>query len=193
MPVPPDSGKAEREHILRDSGAQAWLGETDDHCEGLPVVPVRLHARSWHSLSRTGTAVHSIRPVHVRNYRPTEGRSAQVARLSQPGSTRSPRPGTGRGETPSYTGLPLFHVHGLILGILGPLRIGSRVIHTVKPTPENYARAKGSLYFGVPTVWSRIAEDEEARPARCPVPDFWSPVVRRFPCLSSKNCGSEQD
>jgi len=49
VPVPPDSGKAEREHILRDSGAQAWLGETDDHCEGLPVVPVRLHARSWHS------------------------------------------------------------------------------------------------------------------------------------------------
>ncbi|MDP3971896.1 MAG: AMP-binding protein, partial [Candidatus Nanopelagicales bacterium] len=31
VPVPPDSGKAEREHILRDSGAQAWLGETDEH------------------------------------------------------------------------------------------------------------------------------------------------------------------
>ncbi|MGA9871610.1 MAG: AMP-binding protein, partial [Rhodococcus sp. (in: high G+C Gram-positive bacteria)] len=59
-------------------------------------------------------------------------------------------------------GLPLFHVHGLILGVLGPLRIGSRVIHTVKPTPERYAAAKGTLYFGVPTVWSRIAADEES-------------------------------
>ncbi len=60
-------------------------------------------------------------------------------------------------------GLPLFHVHGLILGVLGPLRVGSRLVHTVKPTPQAYAdaaRAGGSLFFGVPTVWSRIVEDE---------------------------------
>jgi fatty acid CoA ligase FadD36 len=56
-------------------------------------------------------------------------------------------------------GLPLFHVHGLVLGLLGPLRIGSKLVHTCKPTPEAYARASGSLYFGVPTVWSRIAQD----------------------------------
>jgi fatty acid CoA ligase FadD36 len=56
-------------------------------------------------------------------------------------------------------GLPLFHVHGLILGVLGPLRIGSRLVHTGKPTPAAYASASGSLYFGVPTVWSRLAAD----------------------------------
>jgi fatty acid CoA ligase FadD36 len=59
-------------------------------------------------------------------------------------------------------GLPLFHVHGLVLGLIGSLRIGNRFVHTGKPTPALYAEAKGSLYFGVPTVWSRVANDRDA-------------------------------
>jgi len=57
-------------------------------------------------------------------------------------------------------GLPLFHVHGLILGVLGALRVGSRLHHTGRPTPEAYAAAGGTMYFGVPTVWSRVCADE---------------------------------
>ncbi len=56
-------------------------------------------------------------------------------------------------------GLPLFHVHGLVLGVLGALRVGSRLIHTGKPTPQAYAAAEGTMYFGVPTVWSRICAE----------------------------------
>ena len=48
VPVPADVGTAERRHILTDSGAQAWLGEEPDDAGGLPHIPVRLHARSWH-------------------------------------------------------------------------------------------------------------------------------------------------
>ncbi len=59
-------------------------------------------------------------------------------------------------------GLPLFHVHGLVLGVVGALRVGSRLIHTGKPTPQAYAEAQGSLYFGVPTVWTRVVEDEDS-------------------------------
>ncbi len=59
-------------------------------------------------------------------------------------------------------GLPLFHVHGLVLGLLGSLRIGNRFVHTGKPTPAGYAAAQGSLYFGVPTVWSRVVGDLDA-------------------------------
>ena len=39
-------------------------------------------------------------------------------------------------------GLPLFHVHGLVLGLLGSLRIGNRFVHTGKPTPAGYAAAQ---------------------------------------------------
>jgi fatty acid CoA ligase FadD36 len=71
-------------------------------------------------------------------------------------------------------GLPLFHVHGLVLGLLGSLRIGNRFVHTGKPTPTAYAQAcsevGGTLYFGVPTVWSRVVGDtavaEALKPAR---------------------------
>ena len=58
--------------------------------------------------------------------------------------------------------LPLCHVHGLILGMLGPLHIGSRLVHTGRPTPESYAAAAqngGTLFFGVPTIWGRVAAD----------------------------------
>jgi fatty acid CoA ligase FadD36 len=59
----------------------------------------------------------------------------------------------------------LFHVHGLVLGTLGALRLGSRLVHTGKPTPEAYAAAAvrgGSLYFGVPTVWGRVCQEPDA-------------------------------
>jgi fatty acid CoA ligase FadD36 len=59
-------------------------------------------------------------------------------------------------------GLPLFHVHGLVLGVLGALRVGCRLTHTGRPTPVAYAEARGSLYFGVPTVWSRVASEPAA-------------------------------
>ncbi len=66
-------------------------------------------------------------------------------------------------------GLPLFHVHGLVLGLLGSLRVGNRFVHTGKPTPEAYAQAcstaGGSLFFGVPTVWSRVVADSAAAEA----------------------------
>ena len=59
-------------------------------------------------------------------------------------------------------GLPLHHVHGLVLGVLGAQQIGCRLHHTGRPTPEAYAAARGTLYFAVPTVWSRIAQDAAA-------------------------------
>ena len=60
-------------------------------------------------------------------------------------------------------GLPLFHVHGLVLGVLGALRTGCRLVHTGRPTPQAYAAAGGSLYFGVPTVWSRVVRGRRRR------------------------------
>ena len=44
-------------------------------------------------------------------------------------STRSPTRGSGPATTSLAHALPLFHVHGLILGVLGPLRLGGTVHH----------------------------------------------------------------
>lgn len=58
-------------------------------------------------------------------------------------------------------GLPLFHVHGLVLGILGPLRLGGSVRHLGRFSTEGVARELNdgaTMMFGVPTMYHRIAE-----------------------------------
>ncbi|AKZ55551.1 putative fatty acid synthase [Streptomyces ambofaciens ATCC 23877] len=58
-------------------------------------------------------------------------------------------------------GLPLFHVHGLVLGVLGPLRRGGAVRHLGRFSTEGAARELNdgaTMLFGVPTMYHRIAE-----------------------------------
>ncbi|MFC9786271.1 acyl-CoA synthetase [Rhodococcus sp. NPDC127528] len=160
VPVPPDSGPAELAHILSDSGAQAWLGSAPEDST-LPVVPVRVHARDWHSHPEPDPSSIAFVLYTSGTTGPPKGvllsRGAIAAGLDALAEAWQ----WSEKDTLVH-GLPLFHVHGLILGLLGPLRVGSRLIHTVKPTPRAYAEAGGSLYFGVPTVWSRVVEDEES-------------------------------
>jgi malonyl-CoA/methylmalonyl-CoA synthetase len=64
-------------------------------------------------------------------------------------------------------GLPLFHVHGLVLGILGPLRRGGSVRHLGRFSTDGVARelnAGATMLFGVPTMYHRIAETLAADP-----------------------------
>ncbi|MFG2605581.1 acyl-CoA synthetase [Streptomyces sp. NPDC048514] len=59
-------------------------------------------------------------------------------------------------------GLPLFHVHGLVLGVLGPLRRGGSVRHLGRFSTEGVTRelnAGATMLFGVPTMYHRIAEE----------------------------------
>ena len=161
VPVPADVGEAERRHILSDSGAQAWLGELPEQTEGLPHVPVRLHARSWHRYAEPSPDAIAM----VMYTSGTTGPPKGVLISRRAIATDVDALASAWAWTPDDTlvhGLPLFHVHGLILGLLGSLRIGNRLVHTGKPSPAAYAEAAGSLYFGVPTVWSRIAGDLDA-------------------------------
>jgi len=64
--------------------------------------------------------------------------------------------------------LPLFHVHGLVLGVIGPLRSGGHVHHLGRFSPEASAVALASgdtMLFGVPTMYHRLADAAEADPA----------------------------
>ncbi len=161
VPVPADVGATERAHLLSDSGAQAWLGELPAETEGLPHIPVRMHARSWHRYAEPNpesaamimyTSGTTGLPKGVTISR--RAVAADIDALAQAWEWTD-------ADTLVH-GLPLFHVHGLVLGLIGSLRIGNRFVHTGKPTPQAYAQAGGTLYFGVPTVWSRIAADAEA-------------------------------
>ncbi|MFI9275473.1 AMP-binding protein [Kitasatospora sp. NPDC052896] len=165
VPVPPDAGPVERGHILRDSGAEllavAAGEETDDGAAGperLVVDPAERLAGSWPEPDpkRTALVLYTSGTTG-----PPKGallsRRALAADLDALAEAWAWSP-----DDTLVHGLPLFHVHGLVLGVLGALRHGSRLVHTGRPTPAGYAAAAGSLYFGVPTVWSRIAADPAA-------------------------------
>lgn len=159
VPVPPDSGPAERDHILADSRAALFLGERED--VAIPVLPVSMHASS--SATRSEPASHT--PAFIMYTSGTTGSPKGVIL-----SRRAVAAGLdGVADAWAWTsddvlvhGLPLFHVHGLLLGVIGALRHGSHLVHTVRPKPDAYAAARGSLYFAVPTIWSRICADESA-------------------------------
>ena len=164
VPVPADVGVAERRHMLTDSGAQAWLGPVPEQPEGLPHIPVRLHARSWHRYSEPSPDATAMVIYTSGTTGLPKGvqlsRRAIAADLDALAQAWQWTP-----DDVLVHGLPLFHVHGLVLGLLGSLRVGNRFVHTGKPTPAGYGSAGGTLYFGVPTVWSRVVADQAAAEA----------------------------
>lgn len=164
VPVPADAGPMERDHILADSGASAVIGEPDWPEVGLARIPVPAVAGSPQGWSLAGPDD----PALIMYTSGTTGlpkgvvisRRAIAAGLDGLADAWAWNPA----DTLAH-GLPLFHVHGLVLGVLGPLRVGSKLVHTGRPTPERYAAAGATMYFGVPTVWSRVVADPRAAAA----------------------------
>ncbi len=65
--------------------------------------------------------------------------------------------------------LPLFHVHGRVLGLFGSLRVGGALHWVPKFSPEAVAQAlatgtaaRPTMLFAVPTMYHRLAEAAEA-------------------------------
>jgi fatty acid CoA ligase FadD36 len=150
VPLSPDAGPLERDHVLADSGAcllvdrdgiQDLAPATSPPSPGTPLV--------LYTSGTTG-APKGV-PITL---------AAIVACLDGLAAAWDWTP-----DDVLVHGLPLHHVHGLVLGVLGPLHVGSGLHHTGRPSPEAYATAAGSLYFGVPTVWSRIAADHASATA----------------------------
>jgi fatty acid CoA ligase FadD36 len=158
VPVPPDSGPSELAHVLHDSGATTWVGAPRPSVT-LPVLDVRGGTGRRRDLPASpggGTAMIVYTSGTTGSPKGVEMSSAALAAgLDALADAWAWTP-----DDVLVHGLPLFHTHGLVLGVLGALRVGSPLVHTVSPRPERYAATRGSMYFGVPTVWSRVVKDE---------------------------------
>ncbi|WP_432161978.1 acyl-CoA synthetase [Streptomyces tendae] len=164
VPLNPKSGDKELAHILSDSAPSLVLAPPD--AELPPALGI---------LERVDVDVRARGAVP--EHRTEEGDPALVVYTS--GTTGPPKGAViprralattldaladawqWTGDDVLVQGLPLFHVHGLVLGILGPLRRGGSVRHLGRFSTEGAARELNdgaTMLFGVPTMYHRIAE-----------------------------------
>ena len=139
VPIPPDSGPLERQHIIADSQAELILGDGPSD-SSIPLIPIDIHARSATSYPEQSAAATALIMYTSGTTGAPKGvvlsRASIAADLDALAHVWNWTP-----EDTLVHGLPLFHVHGLILGVLGALRVGSPLIHTVRPTPDSYGRS----------------------------------------------------
>ncbi|WP_328831616.1 acyl-CoA synthetase [Streptomyces sp. NBC_00252] len=165
VPLNPKSGEKELGHILTDSAPTLLLAAPGDE---LPS-PLRHLERVDIDVRGAGAAGPDVSPgdedpalvVYTSGTTgPPKGavipRRAVAATLDALADAWE-----WTGDDVLVHGLPLFHVHGLVLGILGPLRLGGSVRHLGRFSTEGVARELNdgaTMMFGVPTMYHRIAE-----------------------------------
>ncbi|MGP4112612.1 AMP-binding protein [Streptomyces sp. 4N509B] len=185
VPVNPRSGEREVAHIVSDSSPALVLAAPDEELPGALAALPRLAPRPAgdggdadppHGPGPASTARGAGGASGAAGPEPDPERPALVIYTS--GTTGPPKGVVISRRAVAATldaladawqwtaedvvvhALPLFHVHGLVLGVLGPLRRGGTARHLGRFSPEAVAKAlgeDGTVLFGVPTMYHRLA------------------------------------
>ncbi|MCX4473473.1 AMP-binding protein [Micromonospora sp. NBC_01655] len=155
VPVPPDADERERRRILREAGVTVVLGPARPGALGLPAVPVDLRQRSSTRQPEPEPDADAVILYTGGTSGPPRG--VRISRRAVAvGLDLLADAWRWTGDDVLVQGAPLFRAYGLVVGLLGALRVGSRFVHLDR---EAVAGPGGTLYLAVPGQWARIARD----------------------------------
>ena len=172
IPVNPQLGRSELEHVLSDSRPDVILGAPQDGLPGLEHPPRRLTvdpaARHDELPVSTVTAEDPGLIIYTSGTtgRPKGAILSRRAIAANLDALADAWEWTDRDVL--VHSLPLFHVHGLVVGTFGPLRLGTPLRHLGRFDPSVTAAAlagDATMLFGVPTMYHRLGRAAEEDPA----------------------------
>lgn len=168
VPINPGSGQMEIDHIVRDAQPDVIAAPRD---AALPPGLTRVRridievtaTSSWTPNSRAAAGAAVVLYTSGTTGLPKGVQLSAAAIAANLDALSDAWDWTA--EDQLTHGLPLFHVHGLILGLVGPLRLGGSVHHVGRFSPGSITRALesgASMVFGVPTMYGRLIDAGEA-------------------------------
>jgi malonyl-CoA/methylmalonyl-CoA synthetase len=168
VPLNPKLGSREAEHIIADSEPRLLLAPPDaelpEAVAQLPRVEVDASLRSAEPLLADAS---EESPAFILYTSGTTGPPKGVVlpiRALASNLDALARAWEWTHRDVLVHALPFFHAHGLVLGLLGPLRLGGQLWHSGRFTPEAVAAdlaRGGTMLFAVPTMYHRLAEVAE--------------------------------